>query len=130
MGRSWSQVGSRTNRGRCGGVDPGGNKTNRARRDETRGCPAKPDTDSDSRKNSRLGGASQPCGLADEWTWQCHHTAPAGSVQRCPNCISPVGRPVHVVASYDAAERFAYVITVYEPDLEHFEADFRTRKKR
>jgi len=24
---------------------------------------------------------------------------------------------------------WAYVITVYEPDLEHFEADYKTRRK-
>lgn len=38
-------------------------------------------------------------------------------------------RPLHVVAAFDRAETVAYVITAYEPNLEHFEADFRTRRR-
>jgi hypothetical protein len=38
-------------------------------------------------------------------------------------------RPIHVVAAFDAANERAFVITVYEPDLEHFEPDFRTRRR-
>ena len=37
-------------------------------------------------------------------------------------------RPIHVVAALDAANDCVFVLTVYEPDLEHFEADFRRRK--
>lgn len=37
-------------------------------------------------------------------------------------------RPIHAVISWDAGTETAYVITVYEPDLEHFEADFKTRR--
>jgi hypothetical protein len=39
-------------------------------------------------------------------------------------------RPLHVVAALDRVAATAYVITVYEPTLEHFEPDFRTRKRR
>ena len=39
------------------------------------------------------------------------------------------GRPLHAVAALDAAARAAYVITAYEPTAEHFESDFRTRRK-
>jgi len=38
-------------------------------------------------------------------------------------------RPLHVVAALDATTATAYVITAHEPDLEHFEPDFRTRRK-
>ena len=38
-------------------------------------------------------------------------------------------RPIHVVAALDAAKERAFVITVYEPDPEHFEPDFRTRRR-
>jgi hypothetical protein len=38
-------------------------------------------------------------------------------------------RPVHVVAAFDADNNQVFVITVYEPDLEHFESDFKTRRK-
>jgi hypothetical protein len=37
-------------------------------------------------------------------------------------------RPIHVVASWDADARMVHVITVYEPDLDHFESDFQTRR--
>ena len=39
------------------------------------------------------------------------------------------GRPLHVVAAFDAANGTVAIITTYEPTLEHFEADFRTRRK-
>lgn len=38
-------------------------------------------------------------------------------------------RPLHVVVAFDEVARWAYIITVYEPDLNHFETDFKTRKK-
>ena len=38
-------------------------------------------------------------------------------------------RPLHVVAPYDKSSSFVYIVTVYEPDLEHFEPDFRTRRR-
>lgn len=38
-------------------------------------------------------------------------------------------RPIHVVAAFDAESDQVFVITVYEPDLEHFEPDFTTRRK-
>jgi hypothetical protein len=37
-------------------------------------------------------------------------------------------RPIHAVIGWDAVAETAYVVTVYEPDLEHFEADFKTRR--
>ena len=37
--------------------------------------------------------------------------------------------PVHVVAAADPVARICHVITAYRPDLEHFEPDFRTRRK-
>ena len=38
-------------------------------------------------------------------------------------------RPLHVVAALDHEKDFAYVITAYEPDLQHFESGFRVRRK-
>jgi cobalamin biosynthesis protein CobD/CbiB len=40
------------------------------------------------------------------------------------------GAPLHVVAALDEMVPEVYIITTYEPDLEHFEADFKTRKKK
>ncbi len=39
-------------------------------------------------------------------------------------------RPLHAVVAYDSSGNRVYIITAYEPDLEHFEPDFRTRRKR
>jgi hypothetical protein len=36
--------------------------------------------------------------------------------------------PLHVVAAYDETTGQAFVITAYEPSLEIFEADYRTRR--
>ncbi|MEA2061968.1 MAG: DUF4258 domain-containing protein [Thermodesulfobacteriota bacterium] len=36
---------------------------------------------------------------------------------------------LHVVIAYDAASQKIFVITAYWPDEEHFESDFRTRRK-
>lgn len=38
--------------------------------------------------------------------------------------------PLHVVVALDSTSQRAYIITTYPPDLEHFEADFKTRKRR
>lgn len=38
--------------------------------------------------------------------------------------------PVHVVAAADPAARICHVITAYRPDVEYFEPDFRTRRKK
>jgi hypothetical protein len=38
------------------------------------------------------------------------------------------GRPLHVVAACDAAREQVFIITAYEPSLEIFEADYRTRR--
>ena len=37
--------------------------------------------------------------------------------------------PLHVVAAYDEAGDWAYVITAYRPDLAHYLADWRTRRQ-
>jgi hypothetical protein len=39
-------------------------------------------------------------------------------------------RPLHVVAALNEAVPKVFVVTTYEPDLDHFEPDFRTRRKR
>ncbi|MCI0453993.1 MAG: DUF4258 domain-containing protein [Candidatus Dadabacteria bacterium] len=39
------------------------------------------------------------------------------------------GKPIHVVVSLDEQENTAYIITVYEPSLDKFEPDYKTRKK-
>ena len=37
-------------------------------------------------------------------------------------------RPIHVVVAFDSEDDFAYIITVYEPSLDEFESDFKTRR--
>lgn len=39
------------------------------------------------------------------------------------------GKPLHVVTALDEFNNFCFIITAYRPDLEHFEADFKTRRK-
>lgn len=39
------------------------------------------------------------------------------------------GEPVHVVAAFDPLSGFCFVITAYKPDSEHFESDYKTRRK-
>ncbi|NOY52487.1 MAG: DUF4258 domain-containing protein [Deltaproteobacteria bacterium] len=39
-------------------------------------------------------------------------------------------KPFHVVAAYDANSDCVFVITAYRPDLEHFKADYKTRRLR
>ena len=38
--------------------------------------------------------------------------------------------PLHVVAALEETSPRVYIITAYEPDVEHFENDFRTRRKK
>ncbi len=38
--------------------------------------------------------------------------------------------PLHVVCSYNNIDDYAVVITVYVPDADHFENDFKTRRKK
>ncbi len=38
-------------------------------------------------------------------------------------------KPLHVVVSIDTVNKWCYIITVYRPDLKHFESDYKTRKK-
>jgi hypothetical protein len=37
-------------------------------------------------------------------------------------------KPIHVVAALDAVNRYTFIITAYEPSLDVFEADYRTRR--
>jgi len=39
------------------------------------------------------------------------------------------GKPLHVVAACDQASEKAFIITAYEPSLEIFESDYRTRRR-
>ena len=39
------------------------------------------------------------------------------------------GKPFHVVAACDEAREQVFIITAYEPSLEIFEADYRTKRK-
>ncbi|MGQ0591451.1 MAG: DUF4258 domain-containing protein [Gammaproteobacteria bacterium] len=49
-----------------------------------------------------------------------------------PSCLILYveAEPVHVVAAADPIARICHVITAYRPDLEHFEPDFKTRKRK
>jgi hypothetical protein len=39
-------------------------------------------------------------------------------------------KPLHVVAALEEATPRIFIITAYEPDTEHFEDDFRTRRRK
>jgi len=39
------------------------------------------------------------------------------------------GKPLHVVAALDQMNKEVFIITAYEPSLDIFEADYRTRRK-
>ena len=48
-----------------------------------------------------------------------------------PSCLmfkEVNGRPLHLVVALDLDDNFAYVITVYEPSLDEFKPDYRTRR--
>ncbi len=38
------------------------------------------------------------------------------------------GIPLHVVAAVDECNEMVYIITAYQPSLDYFEADYKTRK--
>ena len=38
------------------------------------------------------------------------------------------GDPFHVVTALDSLRGYCFVITVYRPDLNHFEPDYKTRR--
>ena len=42
----------------------------------------------------------------------------------------PDKRPLHAVAAFDEKSETVFVITAYEPDLDHFEDDLSTRRKK
>ena len=49
-----------------------------------------------------------------------------------PNCLifkMVKGEPYHVVVSYDSEYKKVYIITAYNPSLDKFEPDFKTRRK-
>jgi hypothetical protein len=52
--------------------------------------------------------------------------------QPVPSCLllDSEAEPLHVVAALDSEHNICHVITAYRPDLDHFEADFRTRRQR
>jgi hypothetical protein len=39
-------------------------------------------------------------------------------------------KPLHVVVALDPVSQWGYIITAYRPDLEHFEPDFKTRRRK
>ena len=39
-------------------------------------------------------------------------------------------RPLHALVAFDEIQNKAYIITSYEPNLEIFESDYKTRKKK
>lgn len=41
-----------------------------------------------------------------------------------------VNKALHAVVAYNPAERKVFIISAYHPDAEHFEHDFKTRKKK
>ena len=38
------------------------------------------------------------------------------------------GEPFHVVAAFSSVSDYCFIITAYEPDLEHFKPDYKTRR--
>lgn len=42
----------------------------------------------------------------------------------------PDQRPLHVVAAFNQEMGMVYIITAYEPSLDHFEPDLKTRRKK
>lgn len=50
-----------------------------------------------------------------------------------PSCLllqAQERQPLHVVAALDADAGICHVITAYLPDIERFEADYKTRRKK
>ena len=39
------------------------------------------------------------------------------------------GKPIHVVVALDEKSNWVYIITAYEPNLEYFKTDYKTRRK-
>ncbi len=52
--------------------------------------------------------------------------------QPFPSCLilRVEEQPLHVVAAAESVSRICHIVTVYRPDLAHFQADFKTRRKR
>ena len=52
---------------------------------------------------------------------------------RLPSCLifgNVEDKVHHVVIAWNDLEKMAYVVTVYTPNLKHFEEDLKTRRKR
>lgn len=39
-------------------------------------------------------------------------------------------KPIHVVVAYDYISKWTFIITAYEPTIEHFETNFKTRREK
>ncbi len=40
------------------------------------------------------------------------------------------GEPLHVAAAFDSLTGWGFIITACKPDLEHFELDYKTRRRK
>lgn len=49
-----------------------------------------------------------------------------------PSCLVlyVAAEPIHVVAAMDPEALICHIVTAYRPDNEHFESDFRTRRRK
>jgi len=55
---------------------------------------------------------------------------PSGGLPSCLIFGKVKGKVYHVVIGWNDLEKMAYVVTVYTPNLKHFEEDLKTRRKR
>ena len=50
-----------------------------------------------------------------------------------PSCLVfglSEGKPIHIVIGYNEIEKLVYIISIYKPDLDQFEEDYKTRRKK
>ena len=55
---------------------------------------------------------------------------PSGGLPSCLIFGKVEDKVYHVVIAWNELEKMAYVVTVYTPNLKHFEEDLKTRRKR
>ena len=55
---------------------------------------------------------------------------PSGGLPSCLIFGKVKDKAYHVVIAWNELEKMAYVVTVYTPDLKHFQEDLKTRRKR
>ena len=55
---------------------------------------------------------------------------PPGGLPSCLIFGKVEDKVYHVVICWDELEKMAYIVTVYTPNLIHFEEDLKTRRKR